>query len=455
MGSASGPIYQTLVNLEERKPGRYQLHYNGRDESGLIDFKAYGPLHFCVDTMPKPRKDIELLTTVTRTPKNKQRLPTKPLLKGIIDITEKPLSLTVDINKSDRQWFLKTDVETMVFLDNRLIRLKKTKTLPHTVRLKPKDIPAGKHLLSLNVWSSDHSSVACKNLLILSKAKKEAKPVKATDKAEITGKLAYCQHNGEFWQICSSDLDGSNPRQLTKTSVDKRYPRFSPSGKEIAYVTNDGELWIMDIDGGNNHRIPLNIHASQPKWHPDGKRLTFVSYQDLYHGGTELWEVNLKTLKLKKIINRPWMQYDPCYSSGGENILFTDGPELYAQDIHKLDFKTGDVTQLTDNGPYHYDMQPAYSADGEKIVYSSNQGGNYDIWIMDKFGQNPKNLTKNKAYDMMPQISADKKSIFFLSDRSGIFQIWSMDIKGAGLRQITDNKKEKQDLALYSQTSAS
>lgn len=453
-GSSNGPVYRTLVNLEKRKAGTHQQPWNGMDESNSIDFKNFGPLHFCVDALPKLRKDLILLVSPTHTSDKAQDLSKDILQKGMLKTKKQPLSLTLDINEAYKKWFCKDGVEIMIFLDNKLIKLKPTKTFPYSLNLELKPPNSGKHLLSMNVWSGDHASVAYKNLLIYSEAEKETTPAKKTDKPKtLIGKIAYCQRYKDFWQVYTANLDGLKPRRLAKSPVDKRYPSFSPDGKRIAYVTNEGQLWIMNKNGRNNRKISLPVHASQPRWSPDGKRIVFVSYQDLYHGDSEIWEVDLKTLKLKKLTSRPWLQYDPYYSADGTNILFTDGPELYAQDIRKLDLKTGDVIQLTDNGPYDYDMQPVYSPDGKIIAWSSNQGGNYDIWIMDKFGQNRRNLTQSPAYDIMPQITADGKRIFFLSDRTGNLEVWRMDINGANLYQVTKTKKDKQDLTLYAEIS--
>lgn len=411
VGSADGPIYRTLVNLEERKGGKNQELWDGMDESGLIDLRDFGKLYFCIDALPRSTKDLVLSVKLIR---------------------KQPSSLALDINEEDKKWFCKDGIEIMVFLDKKLIKIKRAKALPCTLNLGRKIPHSGIHLLTLNVWSGDHTSVAYKNLIT---------PLRP-------GKIAYCQRHKGFWQVWTANLDGSRPCRLTKSGMDKRYPSFSPQGERIAYVTNEGELWIMDVNGRNKRKIPLPIHASQPRWSPHGKRIVFVSYQDLYHGDSELWEVDLETLKLKKFISRPWMQYDPCCSPNGTNIIFTDGPELYAQEICKLDLKTGDVIQLTENGPYDYDMQPVYSPDGKTIVYASNQGGNYDIWIMDKFGRKPHNLTRNSAHDIMPHTD-DSRRIFFLSDRSGVFEVWRMNIDTTDLCQVTKTKKDKQDLTVH------
>ena len=68
-------------------------------------------------------------------------------------------------------------------------------------------------------------------------------------------------------------------------------------------------------------------------------------------------------------------------------------------------------------------MQARYLPDAEFLVYVSDKGGTYDIWMMDKFGRGPRNLTKNPdSFAFMPIPSFDGKKIFFVSDReTGIF----------------------------------
>lgn len=267
----------------------------------------------------------------------------------------------------------------------------------------------------------------------------------------LSGQFVYCQRIKGFWQVCTSNLNGSGMRCLTNSRVDKRYPDFSPDGKRIAYVTNQGELWIMDEDGKNNRRIPLSISCSEPRFSPEGKKIIFTVLDDVYHGSTKIWEVDLVTLGLKKLVNRAWLQYNPSYSPDGSCVIFTDGPALFGQEIRKLDLKTGDITQLTDNRSYDYDLEAGFLTSGEEIIYSTNEAkGDYEIFKMDKFGRDKINLSN--AYgscERMPIVSKDGEKIFFLSDRSGSFQIWQMNMDGSGAKQITRDKKDKQDFSVY------
>jgi TolB protein len=42
---------------------------------------------------------------------------------------------------------------------------------------------------------------------------------------------------------------------------------------------------------------------------------------------------------------------------------------------------------------------PAWSPDGEKIVFTSDEDGSDDIWVMDADGSNPVNLTSTPGFE--------------------------------------------------------
>ncbi len=286
------------------------------------------------------------------------------------------------------------------------------------------------------------------------------------NQSESVGKIVFTQHDGNYWQIWIMDLDGSNKKKLTSSSVDKCSPDFSSDGNKIAYVTNEGKLMTMDSSGDNKTHIPLNISAREPKWCFEDEKIIFTSYRGVFFlDDSDIWIVDSDGSGLNKIIRRPSLQFLPNVSEDNKEMLFVDVLEISSHEIFKLNLETGDYLQLTDNS-YH-DTDPVFVADTNKvetrdgqpqetakntttgqIVYACDKDANYDIWIMDKFGQNPKNLTGHPAYDSSPAITKDGKAIFFLSDRKKTMQIWSMDIDGGNLKQITKDKYDKQDITI-------
>ncbi len=269
-----------------------------------------------------------------------------------------------------------------------------------------------------------------------------------TTAKENSGKIAFCQRDGRYWQIWIMNLDGSNRKRLTGSEIDKRSPDISGDGRRIAYVTNDGKLWVMDANGANNKQIPLNIGAAEPRWCLQDKAIVFTSYRGItFLDDSDIWMVNSDGRDLKKIIRHPSLQFLPDMSDDGKEMVFVDVLETEGHEIFKLDMETKDGVRLTKNESH--DTAPVFAADRNAIVYSSDEDGNYDVWIMDGLGQNKRNLTFRPAFDSSPVITKDGKTIFFLSDSSKTMQIWSMDIGGASLKQVTNDKYDKQDISVY------
>ena len=78
------------------------------------------------------------------------------------------------------------------------------------------------------------------------------------------------------------------------------------------------------------------------------------------------------------------------------------------------------------------DVDPDISPNGKYIIFTSNQTGNNDIYIMDRSG-NTLDLTNNPANDEWARFSPDGKEIVFDSNRDGgVFEIFIMNADGSG-----------------------
>jgi Tol biopolymer transport system component len=71
-----------------------------------------------------------------------------------------------------------------------------------------------------------------------------------------------------------------------------------------------------------------------------------------------------------------------------------------------------------------------------KLVYGSNASGNRDIWLMDLNRGTQKQLTSDARQNFYPTISPDGRSIVFVSDRGEIFGIWLMGVDGSNPKQL-------------------
>ena len=87
---------------------------------------------------------------------------------------------------------------------------------------------------------------------------------------------------------------------------------------------------------------------------------------------------------------------------------------------------------------------PVVSPDGESVVYTVRETdleadtGRYDLWMSPSAGGDARRLTTHVANDTSPAWSADGDSILFLSRRGDTTQVWRLPVNGGEARPVTD-----------------
>ena len=130
--------------------------------------------------------------------------------------------------------------------------------------------------------------------------------------------------------------------------------------------------------------------------------------------------------------NPLWMRHTSI-SPDGQTIAFS-----YKGDVFTVPASGGQARQLTSNAAY--DSYPIWSPDGKKIAFASSREGSLDIYVMSKFGGEPKRLTTRSTNEtpiawrdnehilFSAAIMPTAKSIFFAS--SQFPQVYEVNLKG-------------------------
>ncbi len=178
-------------------------------------------------------------------------------------------------------------------------------------------------------------------------------------------------------ELCVSDADGKNVKQLTQKKGVGEF-RWSPDGRKILYTARGkagGDLYVVDADGTSEKRLTeakAEEGVTGPAWSPDGKKIAFVRWRPPGKGGALNEEI--------------------C-------VMDADGTN---------------VKQLTDDKAI--DRYPSWSPDGTRIAFTSyHDSAEGDICAMDADGGKRANLTKGKGRNSQPLFSPDGASIAFLS----------------------------------------
>jgi Tol biopolymer transport system component len=143
------------------------------------------------------------------------------------------------------------------------------------------------------------------------------------------------------------DSDGSNVHRLTSTPGYDGGAFFSPDGKRICWrasrpapgkelddyrsllaegMIRPGKLEIMvaDADGRNEAQLTDNGAANFcPYFHPDGKRVIFVSnFADPQKRNFDLYLVDIATKQLEKVTSEETFDGFPMFSPDGRRLVF-------------------------------------------------------------------------------------------------------------------------------------
>ncbi len=137
-----------------------------------------------------------------------------------------------------------------------------------------------------------------------------------------------------------------------------------------------------------------------------------------------------------------WMNLD--VSPDGREIVFDLLGDLYV-----LPVEGGAAKRLT-SGPA-FDVQPRYSPDGTMIAFTSDRAGGDNLWVMERDGSNPRQVTK-ETFRLVngPAWTPDGQYLLgrkhFTSTRSlGAGEVWMYHVAGGGGLQLTERKNDQQD----------
>ena len=138
-----------------------------------------------------------------------------------------------------------------------------------------------------------------------------------------------------------------------------------------------------------------------------------------------------------------WMSLD--VSPDGREIVF----DLLG-DLYLLSIEGGKATSLTSG--MAWDMQPQFSPDGKSIAFTSDRGGGDNIWVIDRDGTQPKQVS-DEDFRLLnsPAWAPDGRFIaarkHFTSRRSlGAGEIWLYHRSGGEGLQMTKRPNDQKDL---------
>ncbi len=169
---------------------------------------------------------------------------------------------------------------------------------------------------------------------------------------------------GDIWTM---PANGGEGKQVTSGPEKDEWPRFSPDGSRIAFVSDkagNSDVWLLDLKSGKT--MPVTTARGNDffhNWSPDGRRLVFCSERS---GNREIWTVELESQQETQLTNHPAADDDPAYSPDGKLVAFDSGRDG-AQAIYVMNADGSDVRRVS--GGSGFFQVPSFSPDGKMLVF--------------------------------------------------------------------------------------
>jgi len=259
-----------------------------------------------------------------------------------------------------------------------------------------------------------------------------------------SGEVAFAS-GGDIWSV---PLSGGDARLLVSHSATESRPLWSPDGKQLAFVstrTGNGDIYVLDLASGDTRRITYDDGTDKlDAWSSDGKWLYFSSVSRDVSGMNDIWRVAATggtpmQVSAERYVN----EFLSAPSPDGTHLALTalglassqwwrhghshiDESQLWLLDLGSMKYEP-----LTEDGAR--ELWPMWSADGKRIWFVSDRGGNENIWSLTP-GEKPKQVTSFKSGRVLwPTIAYDGRTIVFERD----FGIWKLDTSTGSASQIS------------------
>jgi dipeptidyl aminopeptidase/acylaminoacyl peptidase len=252
-------------------------------------------------------------------------------------------------------------------------------------------------------------------------------------------------------------LAGGEPREITAGAGSDNRPRWSPDGRELAFISTRGgtsQVWLLPLEGGEAHPLTsISTGADGITWAANGKTLLFTSdvFPDCADDACNRKRQDdaehnpVKARLLDQLLFRHWNAW-------------RDGRYTHLFEVSAGGGPARDLTPGAYDAPTFFLGAPdgyAISPDGQEVCYTSNHTlgdagqsaaawtTNNHLYLVPASGGEPRDITPGvHGSDASPQYSPNGRYIAYTAqDRNGyesdLFRLRVYDRQDGSTRELT------------------
>jgi Tol biopolymer transport system component len=170
---------------------------------------------------------------------------------------------------------------------------------------------------------------------------------------------------------------------------------------------------------------------------PSGNRLVYSNGRE----DDNIWQLSLSgdhVLPPRRLIASTWNETLVAFSPAGDRIAFQSN-RSGMEEIWICNRDGSSPAQLTHSG-IGLSGSPQWSPDGRTIAFDRSEGGGaFGIYTIDVNGGEPVALVRGQFNNAVPVWSRNGAWIYFTSDRTGRAEVWKIPSRGGVAVQVTRN----------------
>ena len=219
---------------------------------------------------------------------------------------------------------------------------------------------------------------------------------------------------------------------------------YSPDGKDLAFEdfapgTVQPAIYLLHLEDAKRTQVTSPPQGTQgdgqPRFSPDGKQIAFV--RTLSGGVSQLTIVTVATREVRPVLTEFSIIWGIAWDETGRDLTYASNKS----GIYRLwrVSATGGTSRLIDAGDDA--VAPIISGRAHRLAYTRAR---YDdnIWMMQLSEQSGmegtrRPLISSTRLEYQPQFSPDDSKIAFISDRSGAPEVWVASRDGNDEVQLT------------------
>ena len=219
-------------------------------------------------------------------------------------------------------------------------------------------------------------------------------------------------------------------------------PTWSPTGEQLVFSCAhpvDGssiQLWSPEDDEGPREEMK-GAFAKDFTWRADGKAFfysgthtvdRFNLYDDVYF--------HTVGKPRSSLLTRGKRARHPSLSPDGTELIVVRN-KLQQNKLAKLQIDQSlETLRSFDN--HAQVATPVHSPNGQYLAASIWEDGQRDIVVLHADGSHYRTVTNDAAHDMDPAWSADGRWLYFSSDRDSIFNIYAVELETEAVFKVTN-----------------